>query len=53
MRRKRVSKRRWKARYLLGKPIPYTALFEHRLDFPVTEYIYDTLTCTIRRRPNS
>lgn len=30
--RKRTSKRRWKARARLGKPIPRYAIVEHRLD---------------------
>lgn len=29
-----VSKRRWKARYRMGKRVPLTAIVDHRLDFP-------------------
>jgi hypothetical protein len=31
-RRKKISKRRWKARCRLGQPIPKEAVVEHRLD---------------------
>lgn len=31
MRRKQVSKRRWVARFKLGKLIPYTAILNHDL----------------------
>ena len=53
-RRKRVSKRRWKARALLGQYIPWTAIVEHRLedwaDWERRHDYMDAYICPRRRR---
>lgn len=49
---KRVSRRRWKARALQGKLIPWTAIVEHALPGPwnVADYNREGYTSVRRRR---
>lgn len=51
-RRKRVSRRRWKARALLGQRIPWAAIVEHALPGPwnVADYNREGYTSVRRRR---
>ena len=51
MRRKRDSKRRWKARYLAGRVIPHIAVVEHSLTLTDPEYC-PHLDAYRRRKPN-
>lgn len=53
-RRKRVSRRRWKARALLGQRIPWSVIVEHRLqgwaDWERRIDYMDAYICPRRRR---
>jgi hypothetical protein len=49
--RKPVSKRRWKARYRLGKYIPAEAVLNHRLELFVRDGEWHLLARMIRRVP--
>lgn len=52
MRRKQASKRRWKARYNLGKPVPSYVIFNYRLDYmnDPEHSIHNISTCRVRKR---
>ena len=50
LKRKQPSKRRWKARWRLGKPVPWLAIAEHDLyDMIKNDVEYNPLSEHVRR----